>query len=281
MPPEMAANINSAAKNIYNPPDVFNPALHPPVGAIDVLSIVEAGVDFKSVLDPSYANEFYKKPSFASPPKVPVGKGVNLKTHAGDDFCDGSVGSFCQKGSDQDCLLSGHNDGRNGLVFDGFSGWIVMNLPDVENGFIVIRFESWHQPGSAFKTEGWASINNEARRLQMSNNETSYEDFTFQTNTSIAELDRTSDSRVLKKGPVEVCNEFQFEYAIDGIVTSLDVAEYKERQKKGKIQRVVETLVLLEDSNYTGGVEREVEVAVRIRGCGRHNTFKLSHIYWS
>jgi hypothetical protein len=281
MPPEMIANINSAEKNIYNPPDVFNPALHPPVGAIDVLSIVEAGVAFKSVLGPSYATEFYKKPSFASPPKVPVGKGVHLSTHAGDDFCDGSVDSFCKRGYDQDCMLYGHNDGRNGLVFDGFSGWVVMNLPDVEHGFVVIRFESWHQPGTAFKTEDWTSINNEARRLQGSHNETSYDDFAFKTNTSIAEIDRTSESRVLKKPPPQLCNQFHFEYAIDGKVTSLDVAEYNERAKKGKIQRVVETIVLLEDPSYTAGVEREVEVAVRIRGCGRHNTFKLSHIYWS
>ena len=46
-------------------------------------------------------------------------------------------------------------------------------------------------------------------------------------------------------------------------------------------QRVVEILSLLEDPSYTGGEAREVEVAIRIKGCGRQKTFGLTHVYWS
>lgn len=35
---------------VYDPPDVFNHHLHPPEGALDVLQIVENGVEFASNL---------------------------------------------------------------------------------------------------------------------------------------------------------------------------------------------------------------------------------------
>jgi hypothetical protein len=119
MHPDMRAEINDPAKNFYDPPDVFNPYLHPPASAVDVLSIVEAGVDFKSVLVPDYTS-FYKTPSFSEPPSVTVGKGYRLDTMTGDAYCDGSVNSFCNKGKDHSCLLYGHNDNRNGYLHHSY-----------------------------------------------------------------------------------------------------------------------------------------------------------------
>jgi hypothetical protein len=290
MPPEMAATINPAPKNVYQPPDVFNPSLHPPVGAVDVLSIVEAGVPFRSLLAPDLATGFYKKPSFSSPPKVPIGKGINLRTQAGDDFCDGSVDSFCDRGSDQECLLRAHNDGRNGLVFDGYSGWTVMNLPDLKNGYIVVKIECWHGSGSAYRTEGWTSINNEQgtrrrRQEEDPNIPPSAADFQNRTDT-LSSMDETFNSskagRRLKKKKSNVpdyCPEFHLEWAIDGKVTSLNLTEFNEQKKR--LQRVIDMVVLLKDPDYTGGEEKEVEVAVRMTGCGRIKTFRMSHIYWS
>lgn len=256
--------INEADANAYSPPDIFNPNLHPPAGEVDVLNILENGVDFNSLLNPDYTS-FYERPSFASPPKLQIGKGISLSTKAGDDFCDGSVDSFCDRGRSNGCLLYGHNDGRNGLLFDGYSGWVVMNLPDVKNGFIVVKMETWHQPGENKATNGWTSVNNGSSRLLSIGNQKSY----LSSNLT----------RNLKVEPAPFCDEFHFEYAIDGKVESLNLTQFE--SKRMMVQRVVETVTLLRDVDYTGGVETEVEVAVRITGCERVKTFSLTHVYWS
>jgi hypothetical protein len=129
MPPSQANEINNPPPVVYNPPDIFNPNLHPPAHTIDVLNIVEAGVDFRANLLPDYSH-YLKKPKFEKAPTVPVGKGHYLNTYAG--FCDGSVDSFCRRGAAETCLLYAHNDGRNGIMMNSVSGWVVLNLPDLK-----------------------------------------------------------------------------------------------------------------------------------------------------
>jgi hypothetical protein len=129
MPPTQRSEINDPPPTIYTGPDVFNPNLHPPPGAIDVLNIVESGVDFVPNLVPDYV-QYLNMPKFVKAPSVPVGKGHYLDTHAG--FCDGSVDSWCRRDPGSDCLMYGHNDGRNGLVMNSAAGWMVLNLPDVK-----------------------------------------------------------------------------------------------------------------------------------------------------
>jgi len=229
--------------------------LHPPPGAIDVLNIVEAGVDFKSTLNPDYAKDYYKTPTFANSPKMPFGKGVGLSTIAGDEYCDGTADSFCGKGPQDICLLAGTNDSRNGLVMDGYSGWTVLNIPDLKFGYIALKFDTSHPSDSNTQTDNWTSENN-------GNN--------------------SAESKVrLLKGdpPPEYCDEFKFEYAIDGVITSLNKDEFLGRIHQ--VQRVVTTVTILKDPNFTGGEEKEVEIAFRITGCGRVKTFQLSHIYWA
>jgi hypothetical protein len=119
MHPDMRAEINDPRKNFYDPPDVFNPYLHPSASAVAVLSIVEAGVDFKSILVSDYTS-FHKTPSFSEPPSVTVGKGYRLDTMTGDAYCDGSVDSFCNRGKEDQCLLSGQNDNRNGYLHNSY-----------------------------------------------------------------------------------------------------------------------------------------------------------------
>ena len=258
--------------NAYQPPDVFNPDLHPPPGAIDVLNIVEAGVEYKSVLAPDYITGYYNVPKFANPPKVTPGKGVRLDTKVSDNLCDGSVDSFCNRGGSNPCLLYGHNDGRNGLFFDGYSGWVVFNIPDLKNGLVVIKFESWHAANATELTQDWTSINNEnGRALSSSVNH---------NNSTVDSSTDWYDNRSLgKKGPPPFCEEFQFEYAIDGVVTSLNKEQYEERRQG--VQRVVETITLLDDPDFSGGEEKEVEIAIRMTGCAQLKTFKLTHVYWS
>jgi len=162
MPPSQAEQINDPPKSVYQPPDVFNENLHPPPGAVDVLNIIEAGVPFQSNLAPDYSH-YYKKPLFKNNPSLPVGKGYHLKTYAG--FCDGSLDSWCKKSEDQDCLLYSHNDGRNGILMDSYCGWMVINLPELQHGFIVLKIETWHPSKSNPKTTTWRSVNNERREL--------------------------------------------------------------------------------------------------------------------
>lgn len=127
MPPSQAEQINDPPETLYEGPDVFNKDLHPPAGAIDVLNIIEAGVPYTPILVPDYT-QFYPKPKFEKPSSIPVGKGYHLNTYAG--FCDGSVDSWCNKQANADCLLYGHNDGRNGIHMDSYCGWMVTNLPE-------------------------------------------------------------------------------------------------------------------------------------------------------
>lgn len=265
MHPEMKLNLNSANPNMYQPPDVFNPSLHPPEGEIDVLSIVELGVPFESILAPKYGETAYKKSMFSKAPQVTVGKGALLRTASGDDFCDGSVDSWCKRGKSEKCLLRAHNDGRNGILFDGLSGWIVMVIPDLLHGQVAVKMETWHPSGENWRTSTFVSVNNETesdieRKLH-------------------EEVNEASLSRVLKKKPPDFCDNLQFQYAINGQVSSLDAETFKRR--KQSMARVVETIVIMDNSEFTSGVETEVEVAIRIIGCGRHNTFVLSHIYWT
>ena len=276
MPPTQVEHINDPPESVYQPPDVFNENLHPPVGAVDVLSIIEAGVPYKSNLSPDYSH-FYPKPKFEKNPTVPVGKGYHLNTYSG--FCDGSVDSWCNKGSDQNCLLYNHNDGRNGLIMDSYCGWMVTNLPELKHGFIALKFESWHASKENPKTKSWNSVNNEKRELYEEN------DRTFLR--SSADLKQGNsvgyhgvEERNLKKAKVpDYCSDFRFEYSVDGKVTSLTKDEFVKRT--GVIQRVVEVIPIVEDPSLTGGEEKEIEFAFRITGCENDKTFSVTHIYWA
>ena len=76
----MAAKIPLSKPNVYDAPDVFNPVLHPPRGEVDVLSIVENGLDFRRALAPSYT-DFYDETTAS----VGVGSdGDSIKTSHGD-----------------------------------------------------------------------------------------------------------------------------------------------------------------------------------------------------
>ena len=76
----------------------------------------------------------------------------------------------------------------------------------------------------------------------------------------------------------ELPETFIFEYAINGKVTTLSKEQFLEQKKQ--LQRVVETLTLLDDPDFTSE-SKAVEIAVRMRGCGRQCTFGVSHVYWA
>jgi len=275
MPPTQAEQINDPPENAYQPPDVFNVNLHPPVGAIDVLSIIEAGLPYKSNLSPDYSH-FYRKPKFEKKPTLPVGKGYYLDTYSG--FCDGSVDSWCNKGPKQKCLLYNHNDGRNGLLMDSYCGWMVTNLPELRHGFIVLKLESWHASKENPKTKAWNSVNGERRELYQESDRTFLRSVNLKKENN-ANYTNHEKERKLKFVEPDYCADFRFEFAIDGKVTTLTKNEFIAR--KAVIQRVIEVVKIAEDTSITGGDEKEVEFAFRMTGCTNNKTFKVTHIYWA
>ena len=276
MPPSQLEHINDPPESVYQPPDVFNNNLHPPVGAVDVLSIVEAGVPFKSILSPDYSH-FHRKPTFKNDPTLPVGKGYHLSTYSG--FCDGSVDSWCNKGNAQECLLYHHNDGRNGILMDSYCGWMVVNLPELQHGFIAVKYESWHESKGNPKTKSWNSVNGERRELYKENDKKILRVSKFENGGEGAhDIDHNKKRRLKYKQP-EYCDDFKFEFSIDGKLTSLSKDELQART--GVIQRVVEVVKIVEDSSITNGEVKEVEFAIRMTGCTNDKQFKITHIYWA
>jgi hypothetical protein len=70
-----------------------------------------------------------------------------------------------------------------------------------------------------------------------------------------------------------------FDYAINGKIETFTKAEFF--QKKKFVQRVVETLTLLDNPQFASGKEVDVELGIRMRGCQRASVFKLTHVYWA
>lgn len=276
MPPSQAEQINDPPETIYDAPDVFNPNLHPPTGAVDVLNIVEAGTPFTPVLVPDYTH-FYPKPKFEKEPLLPIGKGYYLDTNAG--FCDGSVDSWCKRQADNKCQLYGHNDGRKGILMDSYCGWMVINLPEVKYGFIALKIETWHAAKSNPKTKSWTSMNNESRKLYDEQEGSFLRSSSSSSSRSMNSSTYHDGGRQLKAKVPEYCPEFKFEFAIDGKITSWDYEKYMEHM--AHIQRVVEIVKIVEDPSITGGAEKEIEFAFRINGCKNEKTMQLTHIYWA
>ena len=188
-------------------------------------------------------------------------------------------------------LWRGHNDGRGALVFDSYSGWLILNLPRVRNGIIVVKMECWHKANRAWKTQGWTSINNhkddpDDRLLTFSNQ--TLEDGNRDSSSikmepatdSSSSTDKYDREEGRKLGPdVDYCNSFQFQYAVNDDITTLDKDAFFER--KFEVGKNVELLTILDDPAYTGGENKDVQLAIRMLGCARQKVFKLTHVYWA
>jgi hypothetical protein len=282
MPPEQLKYVNEPPENAYEAPDVFNPYVHPPKGEIDVLSIVEAGPDYRPIMAPSYLDRYDSStPGLTTMTQEP-GKGTYLETKCG--YCDGSLDSFCGHCTGSTCLLYGHNDGRHGFHIDSKSGWLVLNVPKVKHGFIVVKLETWHFFDENPKTKLWKTINNETI-----NNEGGRRRSLESNATTSNRADTEREGRQLGKRAQELyCDDFHFEISIDGKITSYNKAEFRGdnglgefKGNNGKVkhmQRVVELVNIFDDPEYSGGKEKDIQVAIRMLGC---KAFKMSHIYWS
>lgn len=245
---------------LYDGPDVRNPMFDIPDGQVDVLAILNNGRKIPGD-DTSRrrleAAEVSRQRNLDTGDIKP-GKGFALDHPNG--YCDGSYNAICGRAPDSDCLLYGHHDGRGGLRFHEYSGWIKMNVPKVKHGIIMIKMETWHWADEVPIAEGWTTVNNERRMLHGEESE--------------------NENRQLKRQPLPFCEDFHFDFAVDGKNTSWNLEQFKEASQN--IQRVVEIFTMLDDPNYVKeGEERDVELAIRMHGCGKDKVFSLTHVYWA
>lgn len=243
---------------LYDGPDVRNPMFDIPNDQVDVLAILNNGRKLPEENQSSrlLSNEGMTPERQGSSDIVP-GKGFELREHP-PGYCDGSYNAICGRAPDSECLLYGHHDGRSGLFFHEYSGWIVMELTKVKHGIIMIKVETWHWPDEVEVAEGWNTVNNE-RNLGAS---------------------QSLDERYLKRQPPEFCHDFHFEFSVDGKLTSFNLEQYMEASNS--IQRVVDVVTLMDDPAYIKeGEEKDVDLAIRMTGCGNQKVFSLTHVYWA
>ena len=140
-----------------------------------------------------------------------------------------------------------------------------MNLEKVKHGLIFIWVQDWIRPNANKAMEGWKCKNGAMDCPEATGGRTKRR----------AKL-KQHDNRNLKGNPNK-CDNYLFKFAIDGKITSYDQDAWAENMIHA--QCIVTLWMLLDDPNYTGGKEKDVEVAFRITGCGRETTWSLMHIY--
>ena len=250
--------------------DVDNPALHLPDDAVNAATI--AGYRSMRTL----SAETQKSDTERNLDQITPGNLWYANSYNG--YCDGTIQSYtCHRDNSNDCLLSGHNDNRSGIIGDEYSGWLVMNLKDVKEGIIIIKLHAWKNSivcglGCVNpRTNGMDQENRRFLRMNKDENENENEiyelgnDFTFGT------------ERELKVDPVEATPDtFLFDFAINGNITTWDKNKFYEQRKMS--QRVVELFSLMDDPTWKGG---DVELAIRTRGAGRIQALDITHVYWA
>jgi hypothetical protein len=157
--------------------------------------------------------------------------------------------------------MYGHNDYRGGLIFDGLSGWMMFHLDNMVHGLIVVRIEDWLGSGENSATKDWKCVNNDCSK----------------TDNEPAPEQPVPGTRRRRLDYSDRCADWRFEFAIDGKVTTWDNPTFIAKGKR--IQRVVPLWALLDDETW--GAARDIELAIRIVGCGRDSPLHLSHIYWA
>jgi hypothetical protein len=268
---------------LYDGPDVQNPCFDIPPGSVDVLAVVSLRRQRQRALQTTAVKTKFSRDSSESSSIVAgtndqsVDRAAERRRVTSDTGiepglgwqvidqpagqCDGEYNSYCGRGSNDYCPLLRHHDSRGALVGNEFAGWLVMDLPNVSAGIVVLKLVSYYPPEANTKTEGWTSVNNkdgQQRRLDESHQRRR----------------REKDAATLDSLP----ETFQFEFSIDGKITTLSKDEFKDRVKKP--QRVIELLTVLDDPNFTT-TAKNVEVGIRMLGCGRACIMGLSHVYWA
>jgi hypothetical protein len=186
-------------------------------------------------------------------------------------ICDGTYNNTCNRWTGNECVLYGHHDYRGAIIGNEYSGWLVMTLKDLKEGIIILKLHTWHTENESTRTKGWETVDNKRalRRLDSGSDAT-------QSESELAENEERITMR--SYATPDLPDSFEFEYAIDGKITTLDKNKFLNQKKQ--LQRVVETLTMLDDPNFTDKA-KDVELAIRLKGSGRRIVFGVSHVYWA
>jgi hypothetical protein len=301
---------------LYEGPDAYNPCFELPTGAVDVVGrieklenatittrhlsggamVTESDKLGREIMGPISTLTAFKVGSARIRKKVEAAKPVTLSPVATNTtivpglgwqlkdepqgICDGSYDAVCAKSTFNRCVLYGHHDERGAVLGSELSGWLVLQIPrkEVQEGIIILKLHTWYHSSDNSRTRDWQTVNNETSGELF--NQTSADDGLHERQLlhSLPARDLTEQEF---KTP-RLGEWFQFEYAIDGRVTTLSRDEFLSRKKD--IQRLVEVITLLDDESFAAketGSSSILEVAIRMKGCGRKCVFGVSHLYWA
>ncbi len=214
--------------------------------------------------------------------------------------CDGSYYGICARHFKADCPLLAHHDSRGFLVGDGNAGWLVLDFPAVQHGMIILKFYTYLKPENVPKDSDNNNSTGGRELVVLQPEEYEGEDDTnaevWIRDTDYVDPEYAFDSldgddasstwtdrnefrhRELQRGVWP--ETFRFSYAINGVVKeTLTHDEFMARIHN--VQRVVEAFIILDDPNFIKGEPQNVEVAIRMHGCGAECVLGFTHAYWA
>jgi hypothetical protein len=221
--------------------------------------------------------------------------GLGIQVNWGlQGVCDGSSHHWCEKTAGNSCLMGGTQDNRGNVCFNGFSGWLVLDVKNVKHGFIGARIEAWNGAGADLSTAGWTKVNNggrgnydkrgRERRLHDEHQARQRQEVLERTKREIeqdilAEDDPTR--RRLKGEGRDKCDwngDYLFEWAINGkIMGSWDMEQFCKRYTR--VAYNLDVIKFMDDESQTGDFELAMRMAP-VKG-QRGPAMCLSHLYWA
>lgn len=291
-------------KALYDGPDVHNPCFDLPEGAIDViarinddtrhrariLKVENITIDSSSLAtakdeDIQTSNLLKNDTDIVVP-----GRGWQIFDEP-QGFCDGSYDSICAKSTFNRCVLYGHHDERGAVLGSEMAGWLVMQLPrdEIKAGLIILKLHTWYEARDNSRTVQWTSVNNQDALDALDDKDRKERQGLPLEGNQVKNVNGTEpdNSRKLRKRMYvtpELNDWFQFEFAIDGVITTWNKTEFL--AQKQDLARMVETVTLVDDESFTtrsGSIDKNspLEVAIRLRGCYHRCVFGVTHVYWA
>lgn len=136
---------------------------------------------------------------------------------------------------------------RGTIAGDEYAGWLVLEIDSIKEGIIVLKIDPFLKPTGEPIPSNWTSDTSGGRRREL----------------KPYDIRKQDDNMI-------------FEYAINGKITSLPWSEFRPKLKR--VQRTVYVFTMLDDNNFSGD---NVEIAVRMRNCGRTCRYGVSHVYYA
>lgn len=205
--------------------------------------------------------------------------------------CDGSSHHWCDKTAGSSCLLTGSQDNRGTVCFNGFSGWLVLDVKNVKHGFIGARIENWNVGGADVITTGWTEVNNggrgnydkrgRERRLHDEDQARQKQEVLERMKREIEQdiLAEDDSTRRQTKGGIG-CDKGDnlFEWAINGkIMGSWNNAEFCKHYTR--LGYNFDVIKFMDDESQTGDFELAMRM-VPFNG-QKGPSMCLTHLYWA